>query len=53
MDDILLAENDMDMITKTKSYLNSRFEMKNMREASYVLEIKITKDRDVRLLYLD
>jgi hypothetical protein len=53
VDDILLAGNCMDMITKTKSYLGSKFEMKDMGEASYVLGIKITRDRNSKLLYLD
>lgn len=53
VNDILLAVNDMDIIKKTKSYLNSRFEMKDIEETSYVLEIKITGDQDARLLYLD
>ena len=41
VDDILLAGNSIDMIEKTKSYLGSKFEMKDMGEASYVLGIKI------------
>lgn len=41
------------MIDKTKSYLDSRFEMKDMGETSYVLGIKISRDQGSRMLYLD
>lgn len=44
VDDILLAENDLKKINKTKSYLGSRFEMKDIGETSYVLGIKIFRD---------
>lgn len=53
VDDMLLAANCLDMIAKTKPYLGSMFEMKDMGEAMYVLGIRITRDRDSRLLYLD
>ena len=38
---------------KTKSCLSSQFEMKDMGEASYVLGIKIIRNREYKLLYLD
>ena len=41
------------MMLKTKSFLSSRFEMKDMGPTTYVLGIKITKDRNAKLLYLD
>lgn len=44
VDNILLIGNDMDIIKKIKLYLKLRFEMKDMDENSYILEIKITKD---------
>ena len=50
VDDILLTGNDLDIIQKTKSWLNSKFEMKDMGEASYVLGIKITRDRELKKL---
>ena len=53
VDNIFLESNSIDMIEKTKSYLRSKFEMKDMREASYVPGIKITTDRDLKTLYLD
>ena len=45
VDDILLASNDLNMIQSIKSWLNSKFEMKDMGEASYVLGIKIMRNR--------
>ena len=38
---------------KTKSFLVSRFEMKDMGLATYVLGIKIIRDINTKLLYLD
>jgi len=43
----------LDMMSKTKSFLSLRFEMKDMGPATYVLEIKITRNRNTKLLYLD
>uniref|UniRef100_A0A2N9HLT2 Reverse transcriptase Ty1/copia-type domain-containing protein n=1 Tax=Fagus sylvatica TaxID=28930 RepID=A0A2N9HLT2_FAGSY len=52
VDDILLAENDMDSIVTTKKWLSSTFEMKDMGEANFVLGVKITRDRSKKLLSL-
>ena len=52
VNDILLAEKDKKMIVATQSWLSSKFEMKGMGEASYVLEVKILRDRSRRLLSL-
>ncbi|GMP68770.1 hypothetical protein CsSME_00028274 [Camellia sinensis var. sinensis] len=52
VDDILLAGNDKEMIVATKMWLFSTFEMKDMGEASYVLGVKILRDRSRRLLSL-
>ena len=52
VDDILLAGNDKDLIKVTKEWLSSNFEMKDMGEASYVLGVKIVRDRSKRLLGL-
>ena len=51
MDDILFAENDMEMIV-TKRWLSSTFEMKYMGEANYVLGVKIFRDCLKKLLGL-
>ena len=52
VDDILLAENSKEMIDIVKRWLSSNFEMKDMGEASYVLGLKIVRDRTKRLLGL-
>ena len=51
-DDILIARNNKEMIDTTKRWLSSNFEMKEMGEASYVLGVKIVRDRAKRLLGL-
>jgi hypothetical protein len=40
------------MINTTKMWLSSNFEMKDIGEASYVLGVKIIRDRAKRLLGL-
>ena len=52
VDDILIAGNDMDSIIATKKWLSSTFEMKDMGETHFVLEIEIVKDRSKKLLGL-
>jgi hypothetical protein len=44
VDDILLASNDKNMLYKTKSFLSSNFDMKDLGDASYVLGIEIHRD---------
>ncbi|XP_075109140.1 secreted RxLR effector protein 161-like [Nicotiana tabacum] len=51
-DDILIAGNDKEFITKIKSWLSSQFKMKDMGEAAYILGVKISRDRPKKLLYL-
>ena len=53
VDDILLIGNCFEMIQRTKNFLGSKFEMKDMGDATYVLGIKISRDRTLKLLYLD
>jgi len=50
--DILIAGNSKEMIDTTKKWLSSNFEMKDMGKASYVLGVKIIRDRAKRLLGL-
>jgi len=52
VDDILIAGNSKEMINTTKMWLSSNFEMKDIGEASYVLGVKIIRDRAKRLLGL-
>ena len=47
-----MMENDKQLIDVTKKWLSSNFEMKDMGEASYVLGVKILRDRSKRLLGL-
>ena len=42
----------MKLLESVKEYLNSQFSMKDLGEASYILGIKIYRDRSKRLLAL-
>jgi hypothetical protein len=52
VDDILIASNDKVTLAKVKAWLSSKFDMKDMGEASYVLGVEIHRDRNKRLLSL-
>ena len=52
MDDILLASSDVNLLLETKKFLSSNFDMKDLGEASFVLEIEIHQDRRKRVLGL-
>ena len=53
VDDILLASNDMVLLLDTKSLLSKKdFEMKDLREASFVIGIQIQRDRTRGILGL-
>ncbi|RVW60152.1 Retrovirus-related Pol polyprotein from transposon TNT 1-94 [Vitis vinifera] len=52
VDDILLASNDSDLLIETKHMLLTHFDMKDLGEASYVLGIKILRDRANEVLKL-
>ena len=41
VDDILLATNDLGLLSETKKFLSNSFEMKDMGEAYYVIGIEI------------
>ncbi|RVW85342.1 Retrovirus-related Pol polyprotein from transposon TNT 1-94 [Vitis vinifera] len=45
VDDILLATNDKGLLHEVKQFLSKNFDMKDMSEASYVIGIKIHRDR--------
>ncbi|KAL5851084.1 hypothetical protein ACOSQ3_006202 [Xanthoceras sorbifolium] len=45
VDDILLATNDKGLLYEVKQFLSENFDMKDMGEASYVISIKIHRDR--------
>ena len=52
VDDILLIENDILALQRVKLWLSSQFSMKDLEEASYILEMKMYRDRSKRLLGL-
>ena len=45
VDDILLIKNDIPALQSVKLWLSSQFSMKNLGEASYILGMKIYRDR--------
>jgi len=52
VDDILLIGNDVGAMSSIKIWLSSHFAMKDLGEASYILGIKLFRDRKKRLLGL-
>ncbi|GJR69188.1 retrotransposon protein, putative, ty1-copia subclass [Tanacetum coccineum] len=52
VDDILLMGNNVTMLQEVKSWLCKCFTMKDLGEATYVLGIKILRDRSKRLIAL-
>jgi len=52
VDEILITGNNKEMIDTTKRRLSSNFEMKDMGKPSYVLGMKIIRDRAKRILGL-
>ena len=52
VDDIFLIGNDMEFLDNIKGYLNKSFSIKDLGEATYILGIKIYRDRPTRLIGL-
>ena len=52
VDDILLIENDIWILQSVKTWLSQKISMKDLSEASYILAIKIYRDRSNRMLGL-
>ena len=50
VDDILLASSDLNLLNETKLLLSKTFDMKDLGEASFVLGVKIHRDRSRHLL---
>ena len=46
MDDILLTSSDVNLLLETKKFLSSKFDMKDLGEASFVLGIETHRDRE-------
>jgi hypothetical protein len=45
VDGILLASSDVSLLLETKRFLSSKFDMKDLGEASFILGIEIYQDR--------
>jgi hypothetical protein len=45
VDGILLASSDVSLLLETKRFLSSKFDMKDLGEASFILGIEIHQDR--------
>ena len=52
VDDILLIENDIPALQEIKVWLSSQFSMKDLGEASYILEMKIYKDISKKIAWI-
>ena len=52
VDDILLASGDVGLLHETKRFLSSKFDMKDLGNASFLLGIQIYKDRSRGILGL-
>ena len=52
VDDILLIGNNVGVLTLVKEWLAKRFDMKDLREASYILGIQVIRDRKNRTVLL-
>ncbi|GKA05015.1 retrotransposon protein, putative, ty1-copia subclass [Tanacetum coccineum] len=53
VDDILLMGNNVTMLKEVKSWLCKCFSIKDLGEATYILRIKIIRDRSKRLIALN
>ena len=52
VDDILLETNDKGLLSEVKKFLSKNFDMKDMGEASYVIDIKIHREGSQGILGL-
>ena len=52
VDDILIIGNDVESLTSVKMWLTKKFQMKDLGEASYVLGIRIFRDKKKNMLAL-
>ena len=52
VDDILLIRNDVGMLSTAKVWLANTFDMKDLKEASYILGMKLFLDRKRRIMGL-
>ena len=52
VDDILLSSSDIGLLHETKKFLSKNFEMKDLRNAFFVLSIQILRDSSQGILRL-
>ena len=52
VDDILLIKNDIPILQNVKPWLGNYFSMKDLGEVTYILGIKIYRDRSKKLIGL-
>ena len=52
VDDILLIENDISMLTSVKVWLSKEFTIKDLGEISYIRSIKVYRDRSKKMIKL-
>ena len=52
VDDILLIKNDIPIMQSIKTWLSNKFFIKDLDEASYILGIKIYRDKSKKMLGL-
>ena len=52
VDDILLIENDVGVMSSVKVQLSSQFDMKDLGEANFILGIKLQRDRKNKMFGL-
>ena len=52
VNDILIDGSDKEYVSDIKAWLSSNFEMKDMGEVSYILGVKISRDRPRKVLSL-
>ena len=52
VDNILLVENDIGVLTTIKSWLAKQFDIKDLGEANYILGIKLLRDQKNKTLTL-
>ena len=50
VDDILIARNSKEYILEIKLWLSSKFEMKDMGKAAYILDVKISRYRSKKFV---
>jgi hypothetical protein len=53
VDDMLLVGNNMDVIKEVKSQLSSKFDMKDLGAANFILGMEIKRDHANRKLWLN